>query len=121
MTLLIPGARQASSTRGASCVYPSVNDRVELREQDLFGADVRPATVVTLFLWPEVNLKLRPKLLAELRSGTRIVPYMHDMGDWAPQRTVTVAGGRHVYLWIAPGRGAAAPRAHRADRASPAR
>lgn len=81
-----------------------VESRVEFREEDLFQADVRPATVVTLFLWPGVNLRLRPRLLDELRPGTRIVSYMHDMGDWAPQRTVPVRGGRNLYLWIVPER-----------------
>ncbi len=82
----------------------SVEDRVELREGDLFEADVRRATVVTLFLWPEVNLRLRPRLLAQLRPGSRVVSYMHDMGDWAPRRTIGVANGRNVYLWIVPER-----------------
>ena len=81
-----------------------VEDRVAFREGDLFEADVTPATVVTLFLWPEVNLRLRPRLLAQLRPGTRVVSYMHDMRDWAPQQTITVAGGRKVYLWVIPER-----------------
>jgi SAM-dependent methyltransferase len=85
-----------------------VEDRVEFLEGDLFDADVSSATVVTLFLWPEVNLRLRPKLLAQLRPGTRIVSYMHDMGSWTPQRTITVAGGSKVYLWVVPGRAAGA-------------
>jgi SAM-dependent methyltransferase len=83
-----------------------VEDRVEFHEQDLFEADVSPATVLTLFLWPQVNLRLRPRLLAELRPGTRVVSYMHDMGDWAPARTVAVPKGRKVYLWVVPERGA---------------
>ncbi len=82
-----------------------VADRVEFREGDLFEADVAPATVVMLYLWPEVNLRLRPKLRAELRPGTRIVSHAHDMGDWAPQRTAVVGGAR-VLLWIVPERAA---------------
>ncbi len=85
-----------------------VDDRIEFREGDLFEADVSPATVVTLFLWPKVNLQLRPKLQSQLRPGSRVVSYMHDMGDWAPERTIAVAGGRKVYLWIIPERGAKA-------------
>jgi SAM-dependent methyltransferase len=81
-----------------------VEDRVEFREGDLFGADVSPATVVTLFLWPNVNSRLRPKLFAQLRPGARVVSYMHDMGDWAPLRTITVPGGHRVFLWVVPAR-----------------
>jgi SAM-dependent methyltransferase len=75
-----------------------VEDRVEFREGDLFATDLTPATVVTLFLWPEVNLKLRPALLAQLRPGARVVSYWHDMGDWKPERTVRGAKA-NVYLW----------------------
>jgi hypothetical protein len=84
-----------------------VEDRVELREGDLFETDVSPASVVTLFLWPDVNLRLRPRLLAELRPGTRIVSYWHDMGDWPPERTIR-AGKARVYLWTVPERAAPA-------------
>lgn len=80
-----------------------VEGRVELRLGDLFEADVRPATVVMLYLWPEVNLRLRPKLLAELRPGTRVVSHTHDMGEWRPRETVVVSGHR-LYLWIIPAR-----------------
>jgi SAM-dependent methyltransferase len=85
-----------------------VEDKVQFREGDLFEADVRPATVVTLFLWPKVNLQLRPKLQEQLRPGSRVVSYMHDMADWAPQRTITMANGRKVYLWVIPERGSKA-------------
>jgi precorrin-6B methylase 2 len=79
-----------------------VADRVEIREGDLFETDVSPASVVMLFLQPELNLRLRPRLLAELRPGSRIVSHWHDMGDWKPDRTVPIAG-RNVYLWTVPG------------------
>jgi 2-polyprenyl-3-methyl-5-hydroxy-6-metoxy-1,4-benzoquinol methylase len=82
-----------------------VTDRVRFIQQDLFKTDVREATVVTLYLLPEVNLKLRPKLLQELRPGTRIVSHSFDMGDWKPQRTVQV-GGTTIYLWVVPKQGA---------------
>jgi precorrin-6B methylase 2 len=87
----------------ANAKAAGVEDRVEVREGDLFETDVRPATVVALFLWPAVNLKLRPRLLAELAPGSRIVSYWHDMGDWKPVRTVE-AGRARVYLWIVPER-----------------
>ena len=82
-----------------------VSDRIKFLNQDLFETDIRDATVVTLFLWPAVNMKLRPKLWRELRPGTRVVSYVHDMRDWAPVDTRTVQstyGTRNVYLWIIP-------------------
>jgi len=84
-----------------------VSDRTTFLNQDLFEASIAEATVVTLFLWPEVNLKLRPKLLHELRPGTRVVSFWHDMGDWKPDRVVaTHVDGEspRIYLWHVPGR-----------------
>lgn len=79
-----------------------VEHRVTFREEDLFEADFSDATVVTLFLWPSLNLKLMPILKQQLKPGTRIVSYIHRMGDWAPEKEVTV-DGRSIYLWtIAP-------------------
>lgn len=78
-----------------------VEDRVELVEGDLFETDVRRATVVMLYLWPDVNLRLRPRLLAQLRPGSRVVSHAHGMGDWKPTRTV-VAEGSRLYLWVIP-------------------
>ncbi len=75
-----------------------VLDKVLFRNADLFNCDVRPATVVTLFLWPKVNLRLRPKLRRELRAGARVVSYYWNMGDWVPDKTVRV-NGDPVYLW----------------------
>ncbi len=75
-----------------------VSGLVTFRNEDLFEADLSGASVVTLFLYPDVNLKLRPKLLAELRPGTRVVSHWHDMGDWKPDRTIEVEG-RPLYLW----------------------
>ena len=74
---------------------------VEFRQQDLFRADLREATVVTLFLFPEMNRRLGPKLLAELRPGTRIVSHRFDLGDWRPERTIEV-NGHPLLLWIVP-------------------
>jgi SAM-dependent methyltransferase len=83
-----------------------VEDRVEIREGDLFATDVSAATVVTLFLQRELNLRLRPRLLAQLAPGARVVSHWHDMGDWRPDRTVSLLG-RNVYLWTIPPAGAA--------------
>ncbi|MFB3825460.1 MAG: class I SAM-dependent methyltransferase [Bryobacteraceae bacterium] len=74
----------------------------EFREQDILDADIREATVVTLYLLPQLNLDLRPKLLAELRPGTRVVSHCFDMGDWKPDREID-AGGCKVYEWIVRG------------------
>jgi precorrin-6B methylase 2 len=84
-----------------------VADRVSFREQDLFQADLSSATVVTLYLTREVNLRLRPKLLAQLAPGTRVVSFNFDMGDWEPASVVRVdVSGRTtpVYLWVVPPR-----------------
>ncbi len=80
-----------------------VTGMVTFREEDLFEADFRDATVVTLFLWPSLNLKLRPKLLKELRPGTRIVSHSHDMGDWPAEKQEVVDGAR-LLLWTIPPR-----------------
>ncbi|WNZ27575.1 class I SAM-dependent methyltransferase [Leptolyngbya sp. NK1-12] len=78
-----------------------VTDRVEFLQQDLFETDFSDATVVTLYLLPELNVKLRPKLLRELRPGTRIVSHAFDMGEWEPDQVVEV-NGRTVYYWVVP-------------------
>lgn len=82
-----------------------VTDRVQFLQQDLFKADLSKATVVTLYLLRSVNLKLRPKLLKELKPGTRIVSHSFDMGDWKPDRVVIVDNGdrKHVlFYWVVP-------------------
>ena len=75
-----------------------VEDRVTFRNGDLFEADIREATVVTLYLLPTLNLKLRPKLWNELKPGTRIVSHNFDMDDWPPEKQISVASGT-IYLW----------------------
>ena len=75
-----------------------VTDRVRFRLMNLFDADFHDATVVTLYLLPEVNLKLRPKLLKELKVGARIVSHQFDMGDWKPDKQVSM-DWRTLYLW----------------------
>jgi SAM-dependent methyltransferase len=82
-----------------------VTARVEFRIGDLFETDLREATVVTLYLLPEVNRKLAPKLLRELRPGARIASHEYGLGDWPPDRTETmlVEGRRHViHFWTVP-------------------
>ncbi|MEX2240371.1 MAG: class I SAM-dependent methyltransferase [Burkholderiales bacterium] len=76
---------------------------VTFRQQDLFTADFREATVVTLYLLPDLNLKLRPQLLQQLRLGTRVVSHQFDMGDWKPDKTLE-SNGRTVYFWVIPAR-----------------
>jgi SAM-dependent methyltransferase len=78
-----------------------VDHLVRFAEADFFTADLSEATVVTLYLLPEVNRQLLPKLLAELRPGTRIVSYKYNLGDWAPKKTVRVSRGT-VYYWVIP-------------------
>ena len=82
-----------------------VTDRVRFVEQDLFEADLSGATVVTLYLLPDVNLKLRPKLLKDLAPGTRVVSHNYGMGDWEPISVdeIDVDGAKHfVYYWTVP-------------------
>lgn len=74
---------------------------VTFRQGDLFQANLREATVVTLYLLPSVNLKLRPKLFAELKPGTRVVSHDFDMGDWKPQKTIDMDGHK-IYFWVIP-------------------
>jgi SAM-dependent methyltransferase len=78
-----------------------VERRVEFRQEDLFGADLREATVVTLFLFPQINRRLGPKLRTELRPGTRIVSHRFGIGDWKPERVVE-SGGHPILLWTVP-------------------
>jgi tRNA G37 N-methylase Trm5 len=78
-----------------------VTGKVQFRQEDLFEADIREATVVTLYLLPSLNVKLRPRLMEQLRPGTRIVSHDFDMGDWAPEQTLSV-DGKTVYLWTIP-------------------
>jgi len=80
----------------------NVTDRVEFFQQDLFQTEISKATVVMLYLWPEVNLKLRPKLFHELKPGTRVVSHSHDMGSWEPDQTTTASNGHKVHFWVIP-------------------
>jgi SAM-dependent methyltransferase len=79
-----------------------VSDKVRFIEASFFVADISEATVVTLYLGDDVNLRLQPKLIRELKPGTRIVSHHFDMGDWKPKRVRTV-GETRLYLWTIPG------------------
>ena len=89
----------------ANAVRAGIADRVTFRVQDIFDADIQPATVVTLFLSPELNAWLRPKLTSQLKPGSRIVSHRYGIGDWVPERTDTLSirGTRnHIFLWRVP-------------------
>jgi SAM-dependent methyltransferase len=78
-----------------------VTDKVQFKLADLFEEDISKATVVTLYLLPSLNLKLKPKLMKELRPGTRIVSHSFDMGDWQPEQQMEV-DGRRIFFWTIP-------------------
>jgi len=78
-----------------------VADKVRFVEADLFEADIREATVVTLYLLEDLNVRLRPKLLRDLKPGTRIASHRFRMGDWQPEKSLAV-GDRAVYFWTIP-------------------
>ena len=95
---LVTESRELARRRG-------VADRTEFRQQDIFVTDVSPATVVTVYLSPELNERLRPRFLAQLRPGSRIVSHDFLMGDWKPARTITVRGPDRthtLHLWVVP-------------------
>lgn len=83
-----------------------VADKVRFIEGDLFATDFSEASVVTLYLLPDINLKLRPQLLKQLKPGTRVVSHNYDMGDWKPEQTKTVTTpdgvDHYVYFWRVP-------------------
>ncbi len=82
-----------------------VTDLVEFRQQDLFQTDISDATVVTLYLLPDINVKLRPQLFQQLKPGTRIVSHDFDMSEWKPERVVQVQGPNRqhtLYYWVVP-------------------
>jgi len=81
-----------------------VSHLVRFKREDLFKTDFSDATVVTLYLLPDLNVKLRPRLLAELKPGTRVVSHQFDMGTWKPDRKVELSAGRVIYLWTIPER-----------------
>jgi SAM-dependent methyltransferase len=97
----------------ANAVREGVSGKAQFLHQDIFLADIRAATVLTMYLLPEVNLELRPRILSGLRPGTRVVSHDWDMGDWepdrrlvieAPDKTIGLKKESTVYLWIVPER-----------------
>jgi hypothetical protein len=100
---LVARAREAAEQAG-------VSDRVQFFARNLFLTDISPATVLTLYLFPSINLQLRPRLFAELRPGTRVVSHDFDMELWRPDAQLTVpvpnkpygAPESEVYLWVIP-------------------
>jgi tRNA G37 N-methylase Trm5 len=78
-----------------------VQQLAEIRNQDILTVDLSPASVVTMYLLPDVNLKLKPKVLSQLKPGSRIVSHAFDMGDWKPDKVERI-DGRTVYLWTIP-------------------
>jgi SAM-dependent methyltransferase len=90
----------------ANAQAAGVTDRVTFQQQDIFKTDLSQATVITMFLFPKVNLELRPKLL-DLKPGTRIVSHFHDMADWRPDKqqqlmTTEHYGDTWIFLWYIP-------------------
>ncbi|MCX6638599.1 MAG: class I SAM-dependent methyltransferase [Acidobacteria bacterium] len=85
----------------ATAKEAGVTDKVKFILGDLFEADIKEATVVTLYLLTSLNQKLRPKLWRDLTPGTRIVSHAFDMGDWQPEKTEDV-DGRKIYFWTIP-------------------
>lgn len=85
----------------ANAKSAKVDDKVRFEENDLFKANISNATVVTLYLLPDVNVRLKPKLLKELKPGTRIVSHSFNMGDWKPEKEQMIEG-RPIYLWTVP-------------------
>ncbi|MFD2245342.1 SAM-dependent methyltransferase [Pontibacter ruber] len=85
----------------ANAQKANVTDKVKFVEGDLFETDFSKATVVTLYLLPTVNMKLRPILLEQLKPGSRIVSHSFDMGDWKPDQTINVDGST-IYFWTVP-------------------
>jgi SAM-dependent methyltransferase len=93
----------------ANAQKAGVSGRIRFVEGDIFEVPFDDATVVTMYLLPAVNLKLRPRLLA-LKPGTRIVSHAFDLGDWAPEQHV-IESGSQIYRWTVKKDSAAAPAA----------
>lgn len=80
-----------------------VENKVKFYEGNLFDFDFSKASVLTLYLLPDVNLQLMPKILKEMKPGSRVVSHAFDMGDWKPDKQISV-DGRTVYMWTVPKR-----------------
>ncbi|WP_343518705.1 class I SAM-dependent methyltransferase [Sphingomonas sp.] len=95
---------QRIAEANANAKAQGVADRVTFKQADLFTSDFSDASVITLYLLDTLNEKLRPKLLAELKPGTRIVSHAFRMGEWEPEAERDV-NGRMVYFWRVPAKG----------------
>ena len=91
---------QRIAEANANAKSAGVSDKVEFLNANLFDTDLSGASVITLYLLPDVNMKLRPKILA-LKPGTRIVSHAFTMGDWKPEKTQVVDGST-IYFWTVP-------------------
>lgn len=87
----------------AKITTAGLHTRAEIRQQDILTVDLTPATVVTLYLFPDVNLQLRPKLRRQLKPGARIVSHAFSMGDWQADKVISV-DRQKLYLWIIRGK-----------------
>jgi hypothetical protein len=80
-----------------------IGNLVEIRQQDIRTVDLSPATVLTMYLLPEVNLMIRPNIWGQMQPGSRVVSHDFDMGDWKPLKTVTIKDSHNwehtLYLW----------------------
>jgi ribosomal protein L11 methylase PrmA len=85
----------------ANAKKAGVTNLVQFRQENLFTADFKDATVITLYLLPDLNVKLRPKLWNELKPGTRIVSHQFEMGAWKPEKKLE-SNGRTIYFWTVP-------------------
>ncbi len=99
-TSILSAFKKPARTREKS----GVEALVKFEVNDLFAADIHNATVVALYLLPDVNLRLRPKLLKDLKPGTRVVSHDFHMGDWKPEKHELVDAASNIYLWRIPGR-----------------
>lgn len=88
----------------ANAEKAKVQSLVKFEVGNVFTYDFSPATVVTMYLLRSVNMRLRPRLLAELKPGTRIVSHAFDLGDWKPEQTARIDGS-NVFMWTVPSRG----------------
>ncbi|MBD2178245.1 SAM-dependent methyltransferase [Pseudanabaena sp. FACHB-1998] len=91
------------SSKEAIAKTPEISDRLKFIRQDLFKADLSQATVITLYLLPKANLRVRSEILPKLKSGTRVVSHDYDFGDLSPQQVQEVKVGdraHKIYLWV---------------------
>jgi hypothetical protein len=97
--IVITAAKERIAEANANASRAGVDGKVKFQVGDLFNADFSEATVVTLYLLPDVNLALRPQLWKQLKVGTRVVSHDFDMGpDWPPQKVERI-GGKTIYFW----------------------